>query len=247
VRDRDPFDALYPNWTPEQWYHYGASLDEDPASRYIELEKCKRSCAYWLFHPLKYVWTKDEFSMSETIKPFPREIALWDVLNEVHANNIVFIGKSRQLMITWLMCAYFCWWARFYGGQLLFIQSKKEEDAANLVFNKEPGSARIDFIETHLPWWMQDQKGPKPAYGQRLYANGSKIWGIPQGSDTIRSYTGSGLFSDEAAFQPFFLQAYRAAKPSCRKIVAVSSAEPSEFGRMGGFMTDPTSSYAFAS
>lgn len=236
---------MYPDWTSAAWYEYGHALDASPRAQNLELEKCKRSCAYWLFHPLKWVWTKDEYSMSETIKPFPREIAILDVLYEVHGNPLVFIGKSRQLMATWLMCAYFCWWARFWSGQLLFLQSKKEEDAANLVFNKEPGSARIDFIETHLPYWMQDLRAPKPSYGQRLYSNGSKIWGIPQGSDTIRSYTGSGLFSDEAAFQPFFLQAFRAAKPSCRKIVAVSSAEPGEFGKMGGFMRDPSSAYAF--
>lgn len=52
---KGPFDALYPDWTAEQWFHYGAALDGDPASRVIEIEKCKRSCAYWLFHPLKWV------------------------------------------------------------------------------------------------------------------------------------------------------------------------------------------------
>lgn len=239
------FAALYPDWDKEAWLRYGRTLDTSVRAQNIELEKCRRSPAYWLFHPLMWVWTKDEFDQNVTLKPFPRKVYLLELLREIHDNPLVFVGKSRQLMITWLLCAYFCWWARFYGGQLLFIQSKKEEDAANLVYNKEPGSARIDFIETHLPFWMQDLRAPKPSYGQRLYSNGSKIWGIPQGSDTIRSYTGSALFSDEAAFQPFFLQAFRAAKPSCRKIIAVSSAEPGEFGKMGGFMKDATAGYAF--
>lgn len=236
------FDALYPDWTPAEWIEHGRLLD-NPGSvraRNVELERSRRNPAYWIFHPLQWVWTKDEFDKDNPLKPFPREESILDTLVEIHDNPIVFIGKSRQLTVTWLLCAYFCWWARFYGNQLLFIQSKKEEDAANLVFNKEPDSARIDFIENHLPQWMQLSR--KYSYGQILYPhNGSKIWGIPQGSDTIRSYTGSALFSDEAAFQPFFLQAFRAAKPSCRKIIAVSSAEPSEFGKMAGFQNEGAS------
>lgn len=53
---KDPFDALYPEWTAAQWFRYGALLDESSEPRVIELDKCKRSCAYWLFHPLKWVW-----------------------------------------------------------------------------------------------------------------------------------------------------------------------------------------------
>lgn len=233
------FAALYPDLSKAGWIEYGRTLDASARARNIELEKSKRNPAYWLFHPLQWVWTKDEFDKECPLKPFPREEALLDVLAEIHDNPIVFIGKSRQLTITWLVVAYLCWWARFYGNQLLFIQSKKEEDAANLVYNKEPDSARIDFIENHLPVWMRQPR--RFSYGQILYPNGSKIWGIPQGSDTIRSYTGSALFSDEAAFQPFFLQAYRAARPSCRKIIAVSSAEPSEFGKMAGFQNEGVS------
>lgn len=230
------FAELYPDWSTDRWIEYGRSLDRLKRLQNVELELSRRNPAYWIWHPLKWVWTKDEYDKDTPVKSFPRDEALLDVLCEIHEHPITFIGKSRQVMLTWLVCAYFTWWARFFSSQLLFIQSKKEEDAANLTFNKEPDSARIDFIENHLPFWMQQKL--RPSYGQLLYPNGSKIWGIPQGSDTIRSYTGSALFSDEAAFQPFFLQAYRAARPSCRKIVAVSSAEPSEFGKMAGFQTE---------
>jgi len=227
----------------DTWVRYGRELDGNVRAQNAELEKCKRNCAYWLWHPLKWVWTKDEYDLLNPLKPFQRDEALYYVLQEILNNPLVFIGKSRQVMLTWLMCAVWDWWARFYGSQLLFIQSKHEEDAANLVYNKIEDSARIDFIENHLPHWMSQTK-IKRSYGQLLFPNGSKIWGIPQGSHTIRSYTGSGLFADEAAFQPFFAQAYRAARPSCRKIVAVSSAEPSAFGTMAGFQRDGHVEYA---
>lgn len=185
---------------------------------------------------MHHVWTRDEYDPVTPVKPFPYEPALHELLREIHEGDqqVTCVGKSRQLTVTWLICAYWAWWARFHPNQLLFIQSKKEEDAANLVFNKEPGMARISFIEENLPTWMR--LNPKGSYGVLLYPNGSKIWGIPQGGDIIRSYTGSGLFSDEAAFQPYCREAYRAAKACCRKIVMVSSAEGgSFFGELSGF------------
>lgn len=218
------------------------ALDSDVRARNIELELCAKDPAYWIWNDQRYVWTRDEYDPKVPVKPFPDEPGLRECLREIHAGEqqVTCIGKSRQLTITWLICAYWAWWARFTPDQLLFIQSKKEEDAANLVFNKEPGMGRISFIETNLPWWMKQKLSE--SYGILLYPNGSKIWGIPQGGDIIRSYTGSGLFADEAAFQPYCREAYRAAKACCRKIVLVSSAEGgSFFGQLSGFeASNPT-------
>ncbi len=227
-------DGLFEKRTQKEWAEYARELDASPVLQAAELALAARSPFYFLFHPLEWVWTKDEYDDKVTMKPFPRKRYLVEVLEEIIAEPVVFLAKSRQLTITWLICAYFDWWARFTPNQLLMIQSKKEEDAANLVYAKESGMARIDFIETRLPFWMQ--KPRLNAFGQITFQdNGSKIIGIPQGADIIRSYTVSGLFSDEAAFQPEFKEAYRAAKQCCRKIIAVSSAEPSDFGVMGGF------------
>lgn len=200
-------------------------FQDNPRARNFELALCADDPAYWLWNDQLYVWTRDEYDQTNPVKPFPDEPALRELLDEIHngPQQVTCIGKSRQLTVTWLVVAYFLWWARFKPNQLLFIQSKKEEDAANLVFNKEPGMGRASFIEENLPWWMK--LATNPSYGILLFPNGSKLWGIPQGGDIIRSYTGSGLFSDEAAFQPFAREAYRAAKACCRKIVMVSSAE----------------------
>lgn len=104
---------------------------------------------------------------------------------------------------------------------------------------------RASFIEQNLPLWMRQTVSE--SYGILLYPDGSKLWGIPQGGDIIRSYTGSGLFSDEAAFQPFAREAYRAAKACCRKIVMVSSAEGgSFFGQLSGFEINATGTFGGA-
>ncbi len=222
-------------------------LKTNPRARNYELSLCADDPAYWLWNDQHYVWTRDEYDPVSPVKPFPDEPGLRDLLDEIHngQQQVTCIGKSRQLTVTWLVVAYFVWWARFIANQLLFIQSKKEEDAANLVFNKEAGMGRASFIEENLPKWMKQDVSP--SYGILLYPNGSKLWGIPQGGDIIRSYTGSGLFSDEAAFQPFCREAYRAAKACCRKMVMVSSAEGgSFFGQLSGFEIDQTGTFGGA-
>ena len=143
------------------------------------------------------------------------------------------VEKSRQVMATWLCCAYLLWRAKFRDHQLLLVQSKKEEDAANLVFNGEAWVSRISFMETNLPQHLRTVRFPKGAsYAQLRFENGSRIWGIPEGGDIIRSNTASVIFSDEAAFQPEFGNAFTAALPAIKgggSYVAISSAEPGSF------------------
>ena len=67
------------------------------------------------------------------------------------------------------------------------------------------------------------------------FANGSRIIGIPEGADQIRSYHPWGLAMDEAAFQPEAGEAYDAAVPVCQKIIVLSSAGP---GWFADFVTD---------
>ena len=115
-------------------------------------------------------------------------------------------------MLTWLCCLYCLWVAKYQKNRLIFIQSKKEENAANLVYNAEPNQARISFLETHLPKEMQSDV--IWSYGKAIFKEtGSTIQGIPEGGDQIRSYTPSLVFSDESAFQPEFEQAITAVKP----------------------------------
>lgn len=171
-------------------------------------------------------------------------------LRQQALTGTLFIEKSRQILASWLCCAYLLWRAKFHAHQLIIVQSKKEEDAAKFVFVKEAQQARISYIESRLPDWLQDQlfitKGMRSGgrllsalhradYGNLYFQNGSRIWAVPQGGDVIRSNTPSCLFSDEAAFQPDFGLAYQAALPALRgggQGVFVSSAEMSDFATL---------------
>jgi hypothetical protein len=208
-------------------------------ARELEIAKCAIDPFYFLWSDQRYVWTFDSFEESNRkVKSFPYKEYIHYLLWRIHNDKILFIPKSRQIMVTWLMCYYLWWDARFHPFELNFAQSKKEEDAANLVYNKEWVTARISFMEYMLPDWMRDA-GATASYGKINFSNGSIVWGIPQGGDIIRSYTPSILFGDEAAFQSEAEAAYGAAKAAARKIILASSAEPGWFGVTCGLQKNP--------
>lgn len=190
-----------------------------------------------------FVRTRDEHGEGKySVRPFPsrnEKPYLWDIIDTVldPEEQLVAVEKSRQLMVTWAMCLVCLWMGKYKPNRLIFVQSKKEEDAANLVFNKDPMLGRISFMEITLPHELRTVNFDRDAsYSKLIFRHStgaSQIWGIPQGGDIIRSYTASFIFSDEFAFQPEGESAYTAARPTISgggKIVLVSSA----FG--GAFM-----------
>ena len=226
----------------------------------LEMERCRRSAHYFIFDSGR-LKTKDEHDVDSPVKAFPNDDYLrvildfllvsgrivkpagaeWalkfgyspDHLQQLHASGIVMIEKSRQIMGTWIVAAYLLWRGKFRAHQLILVQSKREEDAANIVFNKEATSARISFMEYNLPKHLQTVAFPKGcSYGHLHFPNGSHLWAIPEGGDIIRSNTSSVVAADEAAFQPEFGNSFTAALPAIKgggQYIGLSSAEPGEF------------------
>lgn len=187
----------------------------------------------------RWVKTKDEHDAAHPVKSFPIKPYVGDVFREIKAAEILFLPKSRQLMVTWICCIYCLWLAKAFAHRLIYIQGKKEGDSAALVFNggksRNWDTARISFIESHLPDWLRDDVEASSSPSRLLFPNGSIIEAIPQGGDMVRSKVPSLVFSDEAAFQPEFADAYTAMLPVCKqggKLVAVSSANPGFFGQV---------------
>lgn len=233
------------------------------AEESLDFEMCRRSCHHFIFgdhlgtrlktkdehdteHPIKEI-KEDEYLKvlldlllvsGKLIKPnealFARAAgADEDFLEFSHNSSVIFIEKSRHVFATWLVLIYLLWRAKFMPHQLLIVQSKREDDAANLVFNKETHIGRMSFLETHLPPHLRTMDFPKAgSYCHLFIPNGSHVWAIPEGGDIIRSNNPSVIFSDEAAFQAEFGNAYTAAIPAIKgggQLVAVSSANPGEF------------------
>ena len=142
----------------------------------IEFERCRRDPHYFIFEQVR---TKDEHDAADPVKRFPDHLYLRSLLDcllvsgrllppadakyAIEAGHsetwltapgtsgILMVEKSRQVMATWICCAYLLWRAKFRDHQLILVQSKKEEDAANLVFNGEAWVARMSFMEVNLP------------------------------------------------------------------------------------------------
>lgn len=225
------------------------------------LERYRRDAHAFIFEAER---TKDEHNLENPVGRFPDELCLRAVLDDylvsghviqpheaqyslaagtplehlqhLGSRGIIFMEKSRHVMVTWLTCAYLHWRARRYPHQLIAVQSKREEDAAALVYDKEPDIARISFLEYTLPPELRLCEFPGCAkYCHLYFPNGSHIWGIPEGGHIIRSHNPSIIFSDEAAFQPEFGAAYTAALPAIThggQLIVVSSAEPSTFMKL---------------
>jgi hypothetical protein len=166
------------------------------------------------------IWQMLKKKEDETVRYFPlrsEKPHIWYVLDVLQKESLVCIEKSRQMQVTWALCLYVLWQCKFHPNRLWFIQSKKEEDSANLVYNKEPDVARISFIENHLPDELRSVDFTKQtSYGMIYFPNGSKVWGVPEGGGILRSYVASGIFSDEFAFQPEAEQAFSAALPTVK-------------------------------
>lgn len=231
----------------------------EKARQALEKERFRRD-PHWAIFESGLV-TKDEHDHSNAIKPFPDVLYLRAMLDALlvsgrvlspagaryardaghselwlqalASSGLLFVEKSRQVLVTWMVCAYLLWRAKSKEHQLILVQSKREDDAAGLVYVREPWQARLSFMESHLPPHLQTAKFPRCAsYGRLTFPSGSTVIGIPEGQDIIRSNTASIVFSDEAAFQPQFGGAFTAALPSVKgggQMVAVSSAEPGEF------------------
>jgi hypothetical protein len=182
---------------------------------------------FWLTN---YVKTFDEHDKENPVKPFPVKPYLQPILEEIQNEDVVHLAKSRQMVISWLMIAYLLWEAQFFSYRLEAVFSKKEEDAHALV-------ERAKFIYNYQPIWLKnlcglDRKMRDMPYGNLFFMNGSKLKGLAQGKDQVRSYVPSTALIDEAAFQDKLEETYNACVPCCQKIITVSSANGGFFQRL---------------
>ncbi len=144
------------------------------------------------------------------------------------------------MMMSWLFTTLYLWDTQFHHGKLTFFQSKKADDADDLV-------KRAKFVYDHEPRFLKryleggvfkdlhvnPQHNGQHTQGKMMFPEiNSEIRGIPEGGDVIRMHTASGILSDEMAFQPEAKSAYTAAKPTISskgRFTGVSTAEDNTF------------------
>ena len=185
----------------------------------------------------KHTKTKDshwrEAGAMSPYRPFPDKPYFRPIVDMFQQEPVLFIEKSRDMMVSWLGVGLFTHAAMTNPGIEVLFQSQKEEKAFELVeYAKVLYHQQDEVLRKAFPL-----KSRIEAQGSLEFAHGSRIIGIPGGGDQIRSYHPWGLFQDEAAFMPEAGDAYDNAVPVCKKILVVSSAGP---GWFADFVTSAT-------
>ena len=189
---------------------------------------------YWMQHLTR---TRDshwrEAGANSPYRSFPDKPYFPPLVECFHSEPVVFIEKSRDLMLSWFCVGFFTHAAMTIEQREVLFQSQKEDKAAELIdYAKTLYEQQDEALKRRFPL----AKPLKEQAALKLeFANGSRIIGIPEGADQIRSYHPWGLLMDEAAFQPEAGEAYDAAVPVCQKIIVVSSAGP---GWFADFLTE---------
>lgn len=217
---------------------YLLKLKESRDLQDIEYALCRKDPYHWL---INWARTLDTHNEENPIQSFPEKEYIKVLVKVWLENKLLLIPKSRQMMVSWLIVALYLWETQFYEAKLTFFQSKREDDADDLV-------RRAKFIYDHEPKflkrhhngkkWIDVKANPSLPEGRHLYcklsfpAINSEIRGIPQGDSVIRMQTASGILADEMGFQPEAKGAYMAAKPTLSahgRFTGVSTAEDNSY------------------
>lgn len=199
--------------------------------RKIAIQLAKRDPWVFLTH---FCYTIDSHDRDNPKKLFPNRPYLQELTYLWTKYPLIVIAKSRQMLATWLFVCLYLWEAITYQGRLIFLQSKREEDAIGSHTAATGLLGRTRFVLEHLPPEL------KPIF--KATANkiefpdrNSTIWAIPQGPDVIRQHTASGILSDEMAFQYLAEDTYTSAIPTIEnggKFTAISTANPGFFQKL---------------
>jgi hypothetical protein len=177
----------------------------------------------------RHTKTKDshwrEHGADSPYRHFPDKPYFRPLMEGFQANPVIFVEKSRDLMLSWLFVGLFTHAAMTTEGIEVLFQSQKQEKACELVeYAKILYEQSDEAIRKAYPLAKKNQ-----AADVLEFAHGSRIIAIPGGGDQIRSYHPWGLLMDEAAFMPEAGESYDNAVPVCKKMVVLSSAGPGWF------------------
>lgn len=174
-----------------------------------EYELCRRSFSHWLF---RWAYTLDNHAdtniYADKIAPFSKKDYIKGLNKIIFEDNpddqVILIGKSRQMTITWYICAYIAWYMTFKPNSLALVQSKKGE-ASNDVLS------RIKIILDHLPSFMRVES--EQIKMKIRLKNGSIVMGMNEKSKQFRMYTPNVAFIDEAGFVKYVKENIAAVRP----------------------------------
>lgn len=171
------------------------------------------------------------FNELPTLRAMPMMEYFPPIIDAWLEHPLMVIEKSRDMMISWLAITMMTWDVLFHKGKQYLFQSETASKTQELV-------KRVEVIYKHQPKWLRCIAPASFALGNNkagvisVPTLDSEIIGLPKGADAVRQYHPSGIFSDEAAFNPEAGETFAAVKPAIQmggRYLAVSSANPSFF------------------
>jgi hypothetical protein len=212
-------------WKPEENWIEPEEVLKNPKLWDIEREMCRRNPWYFI---IRWIYTKDEVNpdLSRRVRKFPPWMYLKEFVNFIHDHRLTLVPKSRRMTVTWTVMAYMVWECLFHPHCNSFTQSKKDEDAKDLI-------DKAAHMLKRLPKFIIEEKDFTTMSSMiKFHHNGSRIRAVPKGADIIRMHTATTIFFDEAAFNDEFEDSLKGALPSIEgggKLIAVSSIQISTF------------------
>ena len=176
---------------------------------------CRAAADPWSFFR-DFVRTQDP---ARGVCAFPDYDYLRGLLTAVQRERFLLVPKSRQMLVTWTMVAYFVWRLLFRGGLYLFL-SRNERCAEELI-------ERARFILGHLPPALRPRLATNSREEIAVAGIGSRLLSLPASPNGPRMYSPTAVFWDEMAFTPFDEAIWTALKPaldSGGSFVGVSSS-----------------------
>jgi hypothetical protein len=158
-------------------------------------------------------------------EPFPPHAYLDELFQLMQLERILWIEKSRDMMISWVCIAYLMLQAMIVAERCVLVQTQKQEKAKQLIkYAKCLYRSQPEWLRKTFPLAKPIDSQPDLSL---TFAHGSSIVGIPGGADQIRSYHPWAYLNDESSFQPDAGECYNEALSAVKgKIIFNSSAGP---------------------
>ena len=140
----------------------------------------------------------------EGVKPFPRYPFLRETAAALNENRLILIPKSRQMLISWTLCAWMLFRA-ISGKGLQLLISKNQFSADELL-------RRILFIFDRLPPQWKLESAVRNRSELEIVSRG-RIISLPATEEAPRMHSPATVFWDEMAFTHRADKIWAALKP----------------------------------
>lgn len=182
--------------------HYGGGSAAIRANELAEEEIRLYMDDSWLFCR-RLVKTEDRGGF----QPYPDWNYLRRFDDALNLHDKVIVLKSRQMFMSWAMCAYAVWYALFHRSAIIMFISKREKESKELI-------RRCSRIIRNLPDPFRSWATPsRPKVDEIETITGSRIMSFPATELAGQGYTADVLFFDEFAHMPNAEAIYGALMP----------------------------------